>query len=156
MDKNNQIFVFISESHKGLQENHTLTYEQNITYIDKLFSSINPYKLSKKYIHLKLIDFKCNQDKPVINDIDGKIEYLEYINKNTHKQIEEFIKKNFYQTFELLHYIAEILENNTYSIFIFIKSQIGYAIPLVVDGNDIKLEITYNDKILFMTNTFIT
>ena len=152
MDESDEKFHIISEFYEGLDENNTLTSDTIIKYIDNLYNSLILYKNSQKILHLKLID----QNTSVINDIDGSIVYLKYINKNTYDSIQTFIKKKFIKTNYLLDYLSNIIENNKYSLFIFIKSNIGYAIPLIVDGNDIKLEITYDDKIIFMTSQFIS
>lgn len=45
--------------------------------------------------------------------------------------------------------------HNKYSLFVFIQSNIGYAIPLIIDGNNIYLEISYNNDILFSTTHFL-
>lgn len=152
MDESDEKFHIISEFYEGLDENNTLTSDTINKYIDNLYNSLILYKNSQKNLHLKLID----QNTSVINDIDGSIVYLKYINKNTYDSIQTFIKKKFIKTNYLLDYLSNIIENNKYSLFIFIKSNIGYAIPLIVDGNDIKLEITYDDKIIFMTSQFIS
>ena len=152
MDESDEKFHIISEFYEGLDENNTLTSDTIIKYIDNLYNSLILYKNSQKILHLKLID----QNTSVINDIDGSIVYLKYINKNTYDSIQTFIKKKFIKTNYLLDYLSNINKNNKYSLFIFIKSNIGYAIPLIVDGNDIKLEITYDDKIIFMTSQFIS
>lgn len=152
MDESDEKFHIISEFYEGLDENNTLTSDTIIKYIDNLYNNLILYKNSQKILHLKLID----QNTSVINDIDGSIVYLKYINKNTYDSIQTFIKKKFIKTNYLLDYLSNIIENNKYSLFIFIKSNIGYAIPLIVDGNDIKLEITYDDKIIFMTSQFIS
>lgn len=152
MDESDEKFHIISEFYEGLYKNNTLTSDTINKYIDNLYNSLILYKNSQKNLHLKLID----QNTSVINDIDGSIVYLKYINKNTYDSIQTFIKKKFIRTNYLLDYLSNIIENNKYSLFIFIKSNIGYAIPLIVDGNDIKLEITYDDKIIFMTSQFIS
>ena len=147
-------FNIISNVQQGLKENHTLSPIETITYIDTLYNALESYRIQKKQLHFKLIDHKYNSDNPVINDIDGNIQYLTYINKNTSNQIQHFVKEKFIQSHELLQFISKIIEHNTYSIFIFILSPIGYAIPLIIDGNDIKLEITHNHEIVFMSSHF--
>ena len=89
MDESDEKFHIISEFYEGLDENNTLTSDTIIKYIDNLYNSLILYKNSQKNLHLKLID----QNTSVINDIDGSIVYLKYINKNTYDSIQTFIKK---------------------------------------------------------------
>ena len=145
----------ISDIKSGIIENHTLSPQSTIKYIDLLYEKLQPYKISQNILHLKLIDPVYDPTQPSINDIDGTIYELEYLNKNTWLKISNFIQKNFIESTEIIEIIEKkLIQTEKYSIFIFIKKNIGYSIPLFVDGNDIKLEITYDDKIIFMSSLF--
>ena len=118
---------------------------------------LQPYKISQNILHLKLIDPVYDPLQPIINDIDGYICELEYLNKNTWDKINHFIQTNFEQSTEIIETIQKnLIDTQKYSIFIFIKSNIGYSIPLFIDGNDIKLEFTCDEKIVFMSSLFTT
>ena len=145
----------ISNIQSGITNNHTLSPQSTIKYIDFLYETLQPYKISQNILHLKLIDPAYDPSQPIINDIDGYICELEYLNKNTWNKINTFIQTNFEQSTEIIETIQKnLIDTQKYSIFIFIKSNIGYSIPLFIDGNDIKLEFTCNEKIVFMSSLF--
>ena len=146
----------ISNIHIGITDNHTLSPQSTIKYIDILYKKLHLYKISQNVLHLKLIDPAYDPSHPIINDIDGIIYELEYLNKDTWSKISHFIQTNFEEYTEIIETIQKnIIETEKYSIFIFIKSNIGYCIPLFIDGNDIKLEFTLDDKIIFTSSLFI-
>tara|TARA_B100001142_G_C13896331_1_gene486040 strand:- start:135 stop:611 length:477 start_codon:yes stop_codon:yes gene_type:complete len=158
MDFNSNKFYPFDSFQSGLPENNTLSLQKNILYINNLYNSLLPYFNSFKILHLKLIDYKYNTSAPIINDIDGSIIYLEFLNSNTLLSITNFIKKKFIdsnQTIQMIDSINQNVIHNKYSLFVFIQSNIGYAIPLIIDGNDIYLEISYNNDILFSTTHFL-
>ena len=146
----------ISEIHLGVTNNNTLSLQSTIKYIDILYKKLQPYKISQNILHLKLIDPAYDPSQPIINDITGCIYELEYLNKNTWNKISNFFEKNFIDSSEIIETIQKnLIETEKYSIFIFIKSKIGYCIPLFIDGNDVKLEFTCDGKIVFMSSLFI-
>ena len=145
----------ISDIQLGITQNNTLSLQSTIQYIDNLYKKLEPYKISQNILHLKLIDPAYDSSQPIINDIDGIIYELEYLNKNTWNKISNFIQTNFIKSTEIIETIEKkLIQAEKYSIFIFIKSKIGYCIPLFIDGNDIKLEFTCDDKIIFMSSLF--
>tara|TARA_B110000114_G_C15086017_1_gene396076 strand:+ start:634 stop:1098 length:465 start_codon:yes stop_codon:yes gene_type:complete len=145
----------ISDIQSGITENHTLSLQYTIKYIDSLYKELQPYKISQNILHLKLIDPSYDILQPIINDIDGYICELEYLNKTTWDRISNFIKKNFDQSTKIIETITKnLIEPEKYSIFIFIKSNIGYVIPLFIDGNDVKLEFTCDEKNVFISSLF--
>tara|TARA_B000000475_G_C15887037_1_gene402878 strand:+ start:327 stop:788 length:462 start_codon:yes stop_codon:yes gene_type:complete len=151
-----KIYNNISKIQLGICENNTLSNQATIKYIDTIYKKLLPYKTSKNILHLKLIDPSYDPSHPIVNDIDGAIYELEYLNKNTWDKINNFIKKNFIQSSEIIETIQKnLIDTEKYSIFIFIKSDIGYCIPLFIDGNDIKIEFTCDENIIFMSSLFI-
>jgi hypothetical protein len=151
-----KIYNNISKIQLGIYENNTLSNQATIKYIDTIYKKLLPYKTSKNILHLKLIDPSYDPSHPIVNDIDGAIYELEYLNKNTWDKINNFIKKNFIQSSEIIETIQKnLIDTEKYSIFIFIKSDIGYCIPLFIDGNDIKIEFTCDENIIFMSSLFI-
>jgi len=146
----------ISNIQSGITDNHTLSLQSTVKYIDTLYKNLQPYKISQNILHLKLIDPAYDPSQPIVNDIDGFICELEYLNKNTWNKINHFIQKNFVHSTEIIETVEKnLIETEKYSIFIFIKSKIGYCIPLFIDGNDVKLEFTCDEKIVFMSSLFI-
>ena len=85
----------ISNIHSGITENHTLSPQSTIKYIDLLYETLQPYKISQNILHLKLIDPAYDPSQPIINDIDGYICKLEYLNKNTWDKIKYFYSNKF-------------------------------------------------------------
>ena len=99
----------ISNIQSGITKNHTLSPQSTIKYIDFLYETLQPYKISQNILHLKLIDPVYDPLQPIINDIDGYICELEYLNKNTWDKINTFIQTNFEQSTEIIETIQKNL-----------------------------------------------